>query len=90
MTLPFSGASEVSKDHVRVAAYGTVDELNSILGWVLTQISPSANVERLGRIQHDLFANWIGPCHSTTYRGPAAPRHSAAAGRADRRDGALG
>ena len=50
------GGVRVSKDHVRVAAYGTVDELNSILGWVLTQISPSANVERLGRIQHDLFA----------------------------------
>jgi len=50
------GGVRVSKDHPRVAAYGTVDELNSVLGWALTQISSGTSAEFLGRIQHDLFA----------------------------------
>ena len=29
--------SRVAKDHPRVAAYGTVDELNSVLGLLLAQ-----------------------------------------------------
>jgi cob(I)alamin adenosyltransferase len=50
------GGVRVGKDHPRVAAYGTVDELNSVLGWALTQVSAGAGGELLGRIQHDLFA----------------------------------
>ena len=50
------GGVRVGKDHPRVAAYGTVDELNSVLGWALTQVSAGATAELLGRIQHDLFA----------------------------------
>ena len=50
------GGVRVGKDHPRVAAYGAVDELNSVLGWALTQVSAGTTVERLGRIQHDLFA----------------------------------
>jgi cob(I)alamin adenosyltransferase len=50
------GGARVGKDHPRVAAYGTVDELNSVLGWAVTQLSDGTPAELLGRIQHDLFA----------------------------------
>jgi cob(I)alamin adenosyltransferase len=50
--------SRVPKDHVRVAAYGTVDELNSVLGLILTdsatQNAPQ-HLELLRTIQNDLF-----------------------------------
>ncbi len=45
--------SRVSKDDPRVAAYGTVDELNSVLGLLLTTQPPEADLLR--RIQNDLF-----------------------------------
>jgi len=51
--------SRVPKDHVRVAAYGGVDELNSILGLLLAdpacQSGPAEHVELLRTIQNDLF-----------------------------------
>src|SRR3954468_10666363 len=50
------GGGRVRKDHPRVSAYGAVDELNSVLGWALTELAPGPTAERLGRIQHDLFA----------------------------------
>jgi cob(I)alamin adenosyltransferase len=50
------GGRRVPKDHPRVAAYGEVDELNSVLGWALTWIEPGATSDRLARVQHDLFA----------------------------------
>ena len=49
------GGGRVRKDHPRVEAYGAVDELNSVLGWALSQISGNT-VERLRCVQHDLFA----------------------------------
>lgn len=50
------GGGRVPKDHLRVAAYGTVDELNSVLGWTLTQLSDDTTRQRLSALQHDLFA----------------------------------
>ena len=47
--------SRVAKDHPRVAAYGTVDELNAILGLLLSQSPPPAESELLRSIQNDLF-----------------------------------
>lgn len=49
--------SRVAKDHPRVAAYGTVDELNAILGLLLTESQGlAADLEKLLReIQNDLF-----------------------------------
>lgn len=47
--------SRVSKDHPRVEAYGTVDELNSVIGLLLTETIPSAIRECLIMVQHDLF-----------------------------------
>ena len=47
--------TRVAKDSLRVAAYGTVDELNSTLGMALAQELPAAVSEALVQIQHDLF-----------------------------------
>lgn len=50
------GAGRVSKADPRVVAYGTVDELSSVLGWALTAVEVEDTRRRLVRIQHDLFA----------------------------------
>lgn len=50
------GGERVAKSHRRVAAYGEVDELNSAIGFALTQMCDGASAERLARTQHDLFA----------------------------------
>lgn len=54
------GGPRVSKDHDRIEAYGTVDELNAVLGVVrheLTMVKFDASDvdELLGRVQHQLF-----------------------------------
>src|SRR5688500_7471527 len=50
------GGGRVSKDDARVAAYGTVDELNSVLGWALAHMEAGRSATRLAQVQHDLFA----------------------------------
>ncbi len=46
----------VAKDHPRVEAYGTVDELNSIIGLLMAQPSlPNELHDSLEEIQHNLF-----------------------------------
>ncbi|MBE2182061.1 MAG: cob(I)yrinic acid a,c-diamide adenosyltransferase [Anaerolineae bacterium] len=50
----FSGG-RVRKDHLRVEAYGTVDELNSVLGLVRAESLPEIAQERLERVQNELF-----------------------------------
>ena len=47
----------VAKDHPRIAAYGTVDELNAVLGIVRlhTSTNDAAIDKMLERIQNDLF-----------------------------------
>jgi cob(I)alamin adenosyltransferase len=48
--------SRVPKTHPRIEAYGTVDELNSLLGVALTVPGlPDRHAEWLRRIQNDLF-----------------------------------
>jgi len=47
--------SRTSKDSLRVAAMGDVDELNSTLGLLLTESLPDAVRSELLDIQHDLF-----------------------------------
>jgi cob(I)alamin adenosyltransferase len=47
--------SRVPKDHPRVCAYGSVDELNAVLGLLLAQGTPVAEAELLRSIQNDLF-----------------------------------
>jgi cob(I)alamin adenosyltransferase len=47
--------SRVSKLDSRIAAYGTTDELNSVLGLVLAGACPLQLREPLARIQNELF-----------------------------------
>ena len=66
----FSG-ERISKDDVRVEAYGDVDELNSLLGSVMA-ILPDGCAERSGelrRVQGDLFR--IGACLATRGGDPS-------------------
>ena len=49
------GGQRVLKDHLRIEAYGTVDELNSVLGIALCQIKDTEIRGVIGNIQHDLF-----------------------------------
>src|SRR5437588_2153584 len=47
--------TRVRKDHPRVVAYGTVDELNAVLGLLLAHAPGSVEAELLRSIQNDLF-----------------------------------
>jgi cob(I)alamin adenosyltransferase len=50
------GGGRVPKDHPRVAAYGDIDELNAVLGWVrAVEMMPRID-ELVVPIQRDLFA----------------------------------
>lgn len=52
----FAG-DRVAKDHPRICAYGTVDELNSVLGLAIIEVTgknPELD-EILGRLQNELF-----------------------------------
>lgn len=54
-TTGLGDGTRVAKDSPRVAAYGTVDELNSVIGMVLAQDIAVPIRETLTQIQHDLF-----------------------------------
>jgi cob(I)alamin adenosyltransferase len=50
------GGDRVSKSHLRLVAYGTLDELNAILGLLRLHTSPACTDEgTLQRLQQDLF-----------------------------------
>ncbi|GAA4794592.1 cob(I)yrinic acid a,c-diamide adenosyltransferase [Olivibacter ginsenosidimutans] len=50
------GGTRVPKDHIRVACYGTIDELNSYIGLVRCYAISSATDTQLEEIQQLLFA----------------------------------
>lgn len=54
-TTGLGDGSRTRKDSERVAAYGTTDELNSIIGLLLAQGVPQAVQKVLDEIQHHLF-----------------------------------
>lgn len=54
-TTGLGDGSRVAKQSDRVEAYGTVDELNSVIGMVLAEPLPEAVREALVEVQHDLF-----------------------------------
>lgn len=47
--------SRVEKDHIRVEAFGTVDELNSVIGMVLAYDIPEKVQTCFNKVQHHLF-----------------------------------
>ncbi|MDH3673020.1 MAG: cob(I)yrinic acid a,c-diamide adenosyltransferase [Gammaproteobacteria bacterium] len=54
-TTGLGDGTRVSKDNPRVEAYGTVDELNSVIGLLLTNSLPEEIHECLVGVQHRLF-----------------------------------
>ncbi|HEU5303390.1 MAG TPA: cob(I)yrinic acid a,c-diamide adenosyltransferase [Gemmatimonadales bacterium] len=50
------GGGRVPKDHPRVAAYGDIDELNSVIGMIRATEPVELFDDLLQSIQHDLFA----------------------------------
>jgi len=49
------GGERVSKDSLRISAYGTIDELNSFIGYTITEINDTGVKENLSMIQNYLF-----------------------------------
>jgi len=49
------GGKRVFKNHERIEAYGTVDELNSFLGLLRDSLEDASLIESLTRIQNKLF-----------------------------------
>lgn len=54
-TTGLGDGTRVQKDCLRVDAMGDVDELNSVIGLLLTEGVPTILVDTLTQIQHDLF-----------------------------------
>jgi len=54
-TTGLGDGSRVEKDHLRVEAYGTVDELNSFVGLLMAEPLPEPLPLWFLEIQHDLF-----------------------------------
>jgi cob(I)alamin adenosyltransferase len=54
-TTGLGDGTRVDKDHLRIAALGEVDELNSFVGLLATEDLPDAVRADLADIQHDLF-----------------------------------
>jgi cob(I)alamin adenosyltransferase len=54
-TTGLGDGTRVDKDSFRVEAYGTVDELNSAVGWLLAADLPDPVRECLTLVQHELF-----------------------------------
>lgn len=49
------GGTRVSKASARVESYGTIDELNSFIGFAKTEVSDEKVLGQLRKIQFDLF-----------------------------------
>ncbi len=55
-TTGLGDGSRIAKDDARVEAFGTIDELNSLIGLVIATPSVPTNIQaKLIEIQHDLF-----------------------------------
>jgi cob(I)alamin adenosyltransferase len=54
-TTGLGDGSRINKDSLRVDAMGDVDELNSVIGLMMTEAVPANLTGMLTQIQHDLF-----------------------------------
>ncbi|MFW5926614.1 MAG: ATP:cob(I)alamin adenosyltransferase, partial [Wenzhouxiangella sp.] len=54
-TTGLGDGSRTRKDSLRVEAFGTVDELNSVIGMLVAETADEGISEILLDIQHDLF-----------------------------------
>jgi cob(I)alamin adenosyltransferase len=54
-TTSLVGGQRVSKADKRIESYGTTDELNSFVGWLITLLEEEADKDFLHFVQHKLF-----------------------------------
>lgn len=54
-TTSLVGGERVSKAHQRIESYGTIDELNSFIGLLMTSLEDTADYDFLLFVQHKLF-----------------------------------
>ena len=54
-TTALVGGMRVPKTHIRLEAYGTIDELNSYVGWLYCEIKEKEHQDFLRYLQHKLF-----------------------------------
>ena len=55
-TTSLVGGQRVSKGHLRLESYGTIDELNSFLGLLIAETEEQKTIDILQFVQHKLFA----------------------------------
>ncbi|MBR3855991.1 MAG: cob(I)yrinic acid a,c-diamide adenosyltransferase [Bacteroidaceae bacterium] len=71
-TTSLIGGKRVSKNHPRVEAYGTIDELNAHLGLLLAAIAPHPQCATIEKITNNLFnIGSILACEEPTTEIPA-------------------
>jgi ATP:cob(I)alamin adenosyltransferase len=71
-TTALVGGTRVSKTHIRLESYGTVDELNSHIGWLNCEIKEKELSRFLLYIQHKLFTVGSYLATETESRPPKA------------------
>ena len=54
-TTSLVGGRRVSKEHQRIESYGTIDELNSFIGLLMTSLDEQPDLDFLSFVQHKLF-----------------------------------
>jgi cob(I)alamin adenosyltransferase len=54
-TTSLIGGTKVSKSHIRIESYGTVDELNSWVGLIIDQLTDQPSRDTLREVQDRLF-----------------------------------
>lgn len=54
-TTSLVGGQRVSKTDARIESYGTIDELNSFVGLLITELTDQADLDFLRFVQHKLF-----------------------------------
>ena len=64
------GGTRVAKDHPRVEAYGTLDELNAHLGLLAASLNDSTTIDFIEGVENSIFA--IG-CHLATENDRTVP-----------------
>jgi cob(I)alamin adenosyltransferase len=81
--------SRVPKDHPRVTAYGSVDELNAVLGLLLANAPAQSEAELLTTIQNDLFDVGADLCVPAIPDEKAGSRLRVSAGQSTRLEQAI-
>jgi cob(I)alamin adenosyltransferase len=81
--------TRVGKDHPRVAAFGSVDELNSVLGLLLAHQADLPEAELLRSIQNELFDVGADLCAPLPPKGEVDQRLRIQASQAERLEKAI-